>query len=260
MTSLPLRLGAVKYLNALPLIVGLTDELLLDHPSALCTRLARGDLDAALVSSYEFLRNPIYRVVDGVGIVSKGPVYSVVLAHRGTLSEIEEVALDPASETSVNLLRCLLKDLSLAPRLATPAVHLGAAPITRKQARLLIGDQAILFRAEHEDECDFWDLGEEWERLIGLPFVYALWLVRPEVQNPSQLADVLRAARDGNLNRLKQIAETQTLVDPAFCLRYFRDHLRYGLGEPEKKGLAEFQFRCVRQGILGEAMREPRFV
>ena len=42
-----------------------------------------GELDVALVSSFEFLRNPIYRIVDDVSISSDGPVYSVVVAHRG---------------------------------------------------------------------------------------------------------------------------------------------------------------------------------
>lgn len=260
MTPPPLRLGAVKYLNALPLIAGLSGDVLLDHPSALCTRLTCGDLDAALVSSYEFLRNPIYRVVDDVGIVSKGPVYSVVLAHRGELSEIEEVALDPASETSINLLRSLLAEIDLTPKLDIAADGFEASSVTRKQGRLLIGDQAIHFRAAHHCDCNFWDLGEQWERLVGLPFVYALWLVRPEVKKPGAVADVLRATRDRNLSRLEEIAETQTRVTPEFCLRYFRDHLRYQFGEAEKLGLATFQSRCEREGILTPATCELRLV
>src|SRR5436305_12162454 len=102
-----LRIGCVKYLNARPLIRGWPGEVEFDHPSALCKRLADGELDVALVSSFEFLRNPIYRIVDDVSISSDGPVYSVVVAHRGDFSELEEIELDPASESAVNLLRCL---------------------------------------------------------------------------------------------------------------------------------------------------------
>ena len=68
-----------------------------DHPSALCERLAAGKLNVALVSSFEFLRNPIYRIVNDISISSDGPVYSVVVAHRGEFSEIQEIELDPAS-------------------------------------------------------------------------------------------------------------------------------------------------------------------
>ena len=112
-----LRIGCVKYLNARPLIHGWEGEVDFDHPSALCNKLAAGELDVALVSSFEFLRNPIYRIVDDVSISSDGPVYSVVVAHRSEIDQIEEIELDPASETSVNLLRCLIAELGLNPRL-----------------------------------------------------------------------------------------------------------------------------------------------
>src|SRR5438105_10993492 len=109
-----LRIGCVKYLNALPLIRGWPGEVDFDHPSALCQRVAGGELDIALVSSLEFLRNPIYRIVDNVSISSYGSVYSVIIAHQGEISDLDEIELDPAAETSTNLLRCLLAELNLA--------------------------------------------------------------------------------------------------------------------------------------------------
>ena len=72
-------------------------------------------------------------------------------------------------------------------------------------AQLLIGDQAIRFRQKHADEFQFWDLGEQWKKLIGLPFVYALWLIRPEVVAPKQIADRLRGLRDENLVHLNEL-------------------------------------------------------
>ena len=113
LTLKSLRIGCVKYLNARPLIRGWAGDVDFDHPSALCNKLARGELDIALASSFEFLRNPVYRIVDNVSISSAGPVYSVVVAHTGNISEIKEIELDPASETSGNLLRCLLAELGL---------------------------------------------------------------------------------------------------------------------------------------------------
>src|SRR6266581_7341795 len=131
-----LRVGCVKYLNARPLISGWPGHVEFDHPSSLCQRLARGDVDLALVSSFEFLRNPIYRIVDDLSISSAGPVYSVIVAHQGKISEVEEIELDPAAETSGNLLRCLLAKLNLAPRF----IHSSTSQITARRARLLIGD------------------------------------------------------------------------------------------------------------------------
>src|SRR5262249_35528592 len=190
-----LRIGCVKYVNARPLIRGWPGNVEFDHPSALCQRLAKCELDVALVSSFEFLRNPIYRIVDDVSISSDGPVYSVVVAHRGAFSDIEEIELDPVSETAVNLLRCLLAELGMTPRL-TPGTP-GSAGSPR--ARLIIGDQAITFRQNHAEASQFWDLGERWKKLTGLPFVYALWLVRPEVPDAKSIAQRLRGLRDQNL-------------------------------------------------------------
>ncbi len=119
----PLRIGCVKYLNARPLIHGWLTDVVLDHPSALCVQLSRGELDIALVSSFEFLRNPIYRIVDGISISSDGPVYSVVVAHVGEISDVKEIELDPAAETSGNLLRCLLNERKLSLRFVATSIR-----------------------------------------------------------------------------------------------------------------------------------------
>ena len=262
-----LRVGCVKYLNARPLIRGWQGPVEFDHPSALCKRLANGELDVALVSSFEFLRNPIYRIVDDVSISSDGPVFSVVVAHRGEISQIEEIELDPASQTAVNLLRCLLAELGLKPRLKSGVpgstgcqpVVVGSLPTTQN-AQLLIGDQAIWFRQKHASEFHFWDLGEQWKKLIGLPFVYALWLVRPEVIDPSPMANHLRAFRDENLNNLDDLTADAVagVADPGlrkkldreFFLRYYRKHLRFSFGDREQKGLQTFANLCAKHGLL----------
>ena len=217
-----------------------------DHPSALCRRLASGELDIALVSSFEFLRNPIYRIVDNVSISSAGPVYSVVVAHSGDISGIDEIELDPAAETSGNLLRCLLAKLNLAPRF----IRSSTSPITPRRARLLIGDQAIRFRQKHPTEFHFWDLGEQWNKLVGLPFVYALWLIRPEVRHFERLANRLREIRDENLANIDGLIAEEKDFNHDFCRRYYRENLRFSFGETEKAGLREFSKRCWDQRLL----------
>jgi chorismate dehydratase len=272
----PPRIGCVKYLNAHPLIRGWSGEVEFDHPSALCKRLADGELEVALVSSFEFLRNPIYRIVDDVSISSDGPVYSVLVAHRGEISEIKEIELDPASQTAVNLLRCLLAEFELTPSLirgvlgstsrqsATGRIRRGepvmSGSLPDTKARLLIGDQAIRFRESHAGEFQFWDLGEQWMKLIGLPFVYALWLVRPEVADAKQIANRLRALRNENLADLDELIAYAIagVADPGsskqlnsdFLGHYYREHLRFSFGEEEKKGLRSFANLCAKHGFL----------
>jgi chorismate dehydratase len=241
-----LRIGCVKYLNARPLIRGWPGQVEFDHPSALCKQLAKGELDIALVSSFEFLRNPIYRIVNDVSISSNGPVYSVVVAHYGDISDIEEIELDPAAETSGNLLRCLLAELNLAPRFS-PA---STSAITTRRARLLIGDQAIRFRQKHGLAFRFWDLGEEWKKIVDLPFVYALWLIRPEVVDPKTIAMRLRTLRDENLANIDELTATEKDFDHDFCAHYYQEHLRFGFGEMEKQGLREFHKRCTDLRLL----------
>ena len=287
-----LRIGCVKYVNARPLIRGWPDDVEFDHPSALCQRLANGELDVALVSSFEYLRNPLYRIVDDVSISSHGPVYSVVVTYCGEISNVEEIALDPASQTSVNLLRCLLKELGLKPRLAsgvlgstglqsaTGRIRRGEPVVSgslpdKDRARLIIGDQAIHFRQKHAGEFQFWDLGEQWKKLTGLPFVYALWLIRPEVTDAKSIAQRLRKLRDKNLRSLDDLIEEAVAgvglsavasakkddlgpgreLNRQFLLRYFRKHLRFSFGEKEKQGLQRFAHLCAKHGVLSRRDR-----
>jgi len=241
-----MRIGCVKYLNARPLIHGWAGEVVLDHPSALCAQLACGELDVALVSSFEFLRNPIYRIVDGISISSDGPVYSVIVAHRAEISDLDEIELDPAAQTSGNLLRSLLNERKLRARV----VERSTSSDSSRVGRLLIGDQAMRFRQSCANDFRFWDLGEQWKKLVGQPFVYAIWLVRPEVVDPKAVADQLRVLRDKNLAKLQRVIAGQTEFDSAFCESYYREHLRFSLGEEEKNGLRKFAELCQKHDLL----------
>jgi chorismate dehydratase len=244
-----LRIGCVKYLNARPLIYGWPGEVVFDHPSALCERLAAGLLDVALVSSFEFLRNPVYTLVDGISIASHGPVHSVFVAHAGELSEIEEIEVDPASQTSVNLLRCLMAENGMAPKFVIRSRLIQRA-LTPRLAKFFIGDQAIRFRDESAGTFQFWDLGEEWQKRTQLPFVYALWLIRPEVPSPKAIADSLRACRDNNLRELDLLIAAEREFSPDFCQYYLTECLQYQLGAQEREGLSTFRKLCEKHGIL----------
>jgi len=263
-----LRIGCVKYLNARPLIYGWSGAVDFDHPGALCRKLEHGDLDVALVSSLEYLRRPIYRIVDGVSISAHGAVYSVIVAHNEDLSRAQEIDIDPASETSVALLRCLLDQRDLNPRLVRntdlqsvrPAeLHSAESETANKMSagrtgqgpvfRLLIGDQAIRFRAEHGERYHYWDLAETWTKMTSLPFAFAFWLIRPEIENAKEIADKLRALRDHNVASIDELALSQSEVSPTFCRKYYREHLFFDFGEREKAGLREFHRRCLLNKI-----------
>lgn len=240
----PLRLGCVKYCNARPLIHGWEGPVQFGHPSALCRQLAAGELDVALVSSFELLRNPIYTVVDGLAIASDGPVYSVILAHMAPLNFLREVVVDPASETSVNLLHCLFGERGLSPKFVPEG------EITVERGQLLIGDQAIRFREESDGRHRYFDLGEGWKEEAGLPFVYALWLLRAECPEKEEVAAALRSLGKKNLADLEPVIAAQPDADPAFCEFYYRECLRFDFGAEEKNGLQKFGELCAKQNLL----------
>jgi len=183
-----------------------------------------------------------------------------VVAHRGGLSDVGEIELDPASETAVNLLRCLLAELGLTPRLTGGTPENTGLP----RARLIIGDQAIRFRQNHARAFQFWDLGEQWKKLTGLPFVYALWLIRPEVPDAKSIAQRLRGLRDENLadipaivsDAVADVADNKQEVPREFLDRYYHKHLRFGFGTREKQGLQTFADLCAKHGVLPKRARE----
>ena len=241
-----LRIGCVKYLNAQPLIHGWAGPVVFDHPATLCRMLAAGSLDVALVSSFEFLRNPVYTIADNLAVAADGPVHSVFVAHRGHFNELDEIVVDPASLTSVNLLRCLLAEHGSRAVLQPD----GDALITGTRGRLLIGDQALRFRAHHGSEYHYWDLGAEWKRTTSLPFVFALWLIRPGVAAAAELAASLRQQRDANLANIEEVVAAQHGFAPELCAYYFRDCLRFHFADAEKQGLLLFRSLCQKHGIL----------
>jgi len=248
------RIGCVKYLNARPLIHGWQGEVRSDHPSALCHLLAAGELDAALVSSFEYLRNPIYSVIDRVAIASDGPVHSVVLAHLEPLEQLRAIVIDPASETSVNLLRCLLGERRLTSTFASEG------DLAPGRGRLLIGDQAIRFRREAGPEIRFLDLGAAWKDLTGLPFVYALWLIRPDFPSTAALAEALRSLGRTNRANLDRVITAQPEADRAFCEFYFRDCLRFSFEAKEKQGFRRFAELCARYQLIPRLPPPPVLV
>jgi chorismate dehydratase len=249
-----LRLGCVKYLNAQPLIHGWNGDVRFGHPSALCRQLTAGELDVALVSSFEYLRRPIYSIVDGLAIGSDGPVFSVILAHLGPIEALREVVIDPASETSVNLLRCLFAERGVTVR------FIREGEISKERGLLLIGDQALRFRKLPSGDHRFLDLGAAWKEQTGLPFVYALWLIRPDYLAKREVAEALRSLGKQNLARLDALIAAQLEADRAFCEFYYRDCLRFTFGEAEKAGFKRFAELCAQQELLTAAPLALRLV
>ena len=231
----PLRVGSVPYLNAVPLTRGIEDQIVFAPPAELARLLRDGKLDAALVSVTEALLQEGYDILDGIAVASLGEVRSVFLAHREPLEKITQVFCDPASLTSVNLLRVLLAERGLRPDFV-PLPNYHDAPFY--PAVLLIGDPALDFvREPHEHQV--WDLGAAWFELTRLPFVYAVWALRRGHVGPD-LRRQLREAKDEGLQNLDAIVAERKEYDRNFRKDYLGWIIHYHLGPDEKRGLAKF--------------------
>jgi chorismate dehydratase len=200
----------------------------------------------------EYFQDPSYRVVSDACIACRGPVLSVSLLSRCPIEEIRTLALDEGSRTSVALVQILLREKhGLTPSLQPLSIG-SSAEDTSADAVLVIGDRAI--HAGRDGFVEAWDLGDEWCRWSGLPFVFAMWTARGGLEiDLRPVEEALQTARDTGVANLESIARQQagTLgLNQQQCIGYLRDNLHFTLGDKEREGLELFR-QYAGSGILG---------
>ncbi len=260
------RLGVVSYLNTRPLVevlrTGAIDrdfELIYDVPSRCAERLHMGETDVALIPAVEIGRGrDAYRIVPNVGIISNGPVGSVFIVLNKEPEEIQTLALDRGSRTSVVLAQIVLaRQFGCRPKVFFHPPDIDAM-LKRADAALLIGDPALALPRKH---YRILDLGEIWTQMTGLPFVYACWTGRPDALTPNHIDKLIEAKEKGKPlipNIAKgYAAETRTL-SPAFYAEYLTRNILYDLGDAELEGLKRFYAYGVELGLM-DAVPDIRF-
>ncbi len=256
------RIGCVRYLNSKPLIHGHDAEVSFEVPASLADGLHDGRLDVALSPIFELIAHPGYLVVDDVAIASRGAVFSVFIAYAGDLDRLHTLYLDPDSRTSCNLQRVLLAEFHDLKPDCEP-LPAGRPPDELKpgEGALIIGDPAIEFRLRHGERYRYFDLGEEWQRATGLPFVFAAWLVRPQTPEPEAMGDRLRAWRTDGQKRVEEIVAAESRFPAELSRRYLTEFIRFRLGPPEKQAIREFARLLYKHGVVkGGPFAEPRWV
>ena len=243
-----IQVGAVSYLNARPLYFGLAAyepriHLDIDLPSRLAARLRRGDLDVALIPSVEYFRGVAsgYEILPGFAIAARGLVRSVKLFSRVPFDQIHRLALDEGSRTSQALTRVWLDAVhGVRPELIE-SLPMGLSPLeSTADAVLVIGDRAM--KVPDAPWHSVVDLAEAWQTMTGLPFVFALWVVRPGV-DLGDLPTILDDCRREGLAQADVIAREfgpKLDLDVAACFDYLTKILSYDLGETEQAGLRLF--------------------
>ncbi len=276
-----LRIGRIPYINCYPVygaidrgIVSLDAELVDGVPTELNAKMADGALDISVVSAVEYARDARqYLLLPDLAISCDGPVRSVLLfaSERPESLDGAQIAVSRSSMTSVELLRLLFANVWKANPVFVPCdsetADLEHVDLDRYAARLVIGDAALALRQRVHDDVDFplrfvYDLGAEWKRWTGLPFVFAVWVAQRNAHIANTLAAhaALIESRDwglANLPILADQAHAATGIDRGDCIEYLSG-LDYGLSLPHITGLTEFFRRLSDAGAV--APSELRFL
>ena len=256
------RLGAVDYLNARPLVYGLERrqdlfDLRFDPPSRCAELLHADEIDVGMIPTIEYCRGPQYMIVPGMGIVSEGPVASVALFSKRSLADVRTVAADMSSRTSNALLRILCAERFEIDPEFRPMPPDPARMFRECDAALIIGDPALYLDAAAAGVEKF-DLGEQWTSMTGLPFVWAFWAGRPGVLRREQVA-ALTEARDAGVTASDQIADEYCGPARAPLGRaYLRENIRYTLSDREQDGLKRYYDLAARYALI-EQLRTLHF-
>ena len=262
-----MRLGRIPYINCYPVygaidrgLVSVPADLVTGTPAELNDLLVAGELDVSVISAVEYARHAGALVLlPELAVSCDGPVQSVALFSRQPVEKLDgrTVLLSASSRTSVALLDLLCRDVwKVRPRFAEARAeasdleHLAELP---HEAVLVIGDPALLLAARRVYPHRY-DLGAEWKRWTGLPFVFAVWAARRGAE-PQAVRRVHRALLESrawglaHLDDLARAASAATGVPESECRDYLAG-LDYALTYKHLAGLTDFFRRLAAVGIV----------
>lgn len=227
---------------------------------------------------------PQLAIVPGCTIASIDRVRSILLivkrpnSHDGVhddevtpelddlLTQVRTIAADTASRSSLAYADILFRRFLSSHPTFLPAPANPIAMLQHADAALLIGDPALLAlesRAAIEQQhgigpCVWIDLAHQWRIRTGLPWVAAVWAVRPEALapaglSPSQLISDLASSRDAGLAHISDlVAEwTPRIALPAATIHdYLTTNIHYTLTPECQAGMEMFRAYAAETGVL----------
>ena len=241
-------IGRVSFVNCDPLYHALPDSwsILPAPPAWLTGHLLRRDCLTAPIPTADYAaHHDELQLLSGLGILSNGPVGSVLLFSRTPLEQIRDVALPSDSSTSSRLLMHLLAIRGIEPRQHNMGPDLDEM-LSRCDAALLIGDRA-LDEAERNPQLVAMDLGDEWRDVTGSPMVFGVFAARKDA--PSDVLEEVSEVLKLQLRCFTEDVEFRSAVLASTAERsgfsiervakYF-DEVLFDVGESEVLGLNKF--------------------
>jgi chorismate dehydratase len=225
-------------------------------PAQCAERLANGTADLGLVPITAFARNPELSIVPGCAIASKGAIRSLLLIVRAEmgLERVRSIAADTSSRATRAYLQVMQRHFWERPTAFMPHAPDLDAMLAACDAALLIGDPALLALEDRiarqqrtGEELLYIDLGAEWHKLTGLPWISAVWGVREgslgSVAERDQLVSDLLASRDAGLAHIDDLADEWVMhmeLPRATIHAYLSRNIHYILDEECVEGLHRF--------------------
>ncbi len=236
-----IRVGAVSYLNTKPLIYGIEKgemkdevDLVVAYPAKIAAMLANDEIDVGLVPVAIIPKLHEHYIISDYCIGSDGEVGSVCLFSEVSMGKIENILLDFQSMTSVELLKILIKQYWKIDPFFISISEDYRKDIKGTTAGLIIGDRAL---EQRKISKYIYDLGSEWKKFTGLPFVFAAW-----VSNKKLDEAFINRFNKANLTGLQQIDKVITENPYEFfdLKKYYTSYINYSLDEKARKGLQLF--------------------
>jgi chorismate dehydratase len=238
-----MRIAAIRYINTLPLIFGLQNRqdhtLIFDTPSACFRKLIANEVDVALIPVWGTQMHPEVRAIPNLGIAANTQTESVFVYSKKPLNKIQTVAVDPASLTSINLLKIILHvQYQNQPHFVTSNASEIQDRLKSCDAALVIGDAAI---TTNLPEFDRWDLAAEWHAMTKLSFIFAVWaslrrLTSAEMEVFRESYMDAQASPEMVINQAFELLR----VDREFVKRYYNLDLHYQLTPNDYQGLSRY--------------------
>jgi len=246
-----LKISAVSYLNTVPFIHGLKQselmrniDLQLDYPSICADKLINGTVDLALVPVAVIPKLKEAHIISDYCIGANGAVDTVCLYSDVPIEEVESIALDYQSRTSVALLKILLKEYWLLnPELKKANVGF-EENIKGNHAALVIGDRAFALNTKH---TYIYDLSAIWKEMTGLPFVFAAWVANAKL--PQDFITAFNKALEKGLSDIDTALALEGTNYPN-CTNpedYLNNKISYTLDAEKKKGMKLFLKSMLKQ-------------
>lgn len=260
----PLRVATPPYLVARPLCEGLGEEPGIELSDAVPARLVEGLraglLDVALVSSIELFRQPGYSYIAGPAVAGRGTVRSVQIFRRKAVAELRTIALDPASRAAATLAQIVLPRRTGGPvQFLAPDAGTDPRAVAGADGWLRIGDAALRETFEPDAPPTF-NPSAAWAEDTGLPFVFAVWVVRPGVVlTPEHLAAFAGAQARGVacLEALALEGATAWQLELEHCRRYLLEECSFDVGDDTAPTLTAFRDAAAALDLC-DAGLDPR--